>query len=68
MTPYQESLLFRGLRELPDVEDHMSAAVDGMMGYSAAIGMECLMEIDKTTDKADLLEADIAQYHSEVRD
>ena len=54
MTPYQDALIGRGLRPFPDPEDMMDPMKDVLMGYSAALAVECLEEVGNLEDKVDM--------------
>ena len=51
MTPYQDALIGRGLRPYPDPEDMMDPTKDVLMGYSAALVVECLEEVGNLEDR-----------------
>ena len=51
MTVFQESLIQRGLREIPEAEDKMLGCVDPCLGYTAVLAAECLEEIDKVHEE-----------------
>jgi len=47
MSPFQEVLISRGIREHPEEEDAMPVSVRFPIAYAAVLAGECLEEIDK---------------------
>ena len=67
LSPFQESILSRGLRAMHDVEDKMCDTVDVAIGYLAVLGAELFSELEMTNDSLQRLDQNQVSYSRKVR-
>ena len=66
LSPFQESILSRGLREVHDVEDKMCNTVNIAIGYSAVLGAKLFSKVEMTNDCLQRLDQNQVSYSREV--
>ena len=66
LSPFQESILSRGLRVMHDVKDKMCDTVNVAIGYSAVLGAELFSEVEMTNDCLQRLDQNQVSYSKKV--
>ena len=66
LSPFQESILSRGLRAMHDVEDKMCNTVDIAIGYSAVLGAKLFAEVETTNNILQRLDQNQVSYSRKV--
>ena len=66
LSPFQESILLRGLRVIHDVEDKMCNTIDISIGYSAVLRAKLFAEVEMTNDCLQRLDQNQVSYSRKV--